>query len=162
MYDPMTVICKIGNLTLWHRDPCSDGTDNSCYGLTKEEREKLTKVFKYDIGCIVDIFKTYRKGNELEVIYCAYRSAKYHLIGKRLKAKDYFYILDLCLNSWDNLTIYGDINDKKEDAMIFYLNVARIIKTFYRPWYKHARWHIHHWGLTINIGKKLFKFNFEE
>ncbi len=59
MFDPMTVVCDIPNIfvrrwtmyggskrfhsliTVWHKDPCSDGTDSSCWH--KYEHRKMNK-----------------------------------------------------------------------------------------------------------------------
>jgi hypothetical protein len=30
MFDPMTVAFDLGWLVIWHKDPCRDGTDDSC------------------------------------------------------------------------------------------------------------------------------------
>lgn len=30
MHDPDSLVCRLGPFSLWHHDPCTDGTDDSC------------------------------------------------------------------------------------------------------------------------------------
>lgn len=54
MHDPDRLILSLGPFSLWHHDPCKDGTDDSC-GWFKRARhgdktvlEKITKDFEFD------------------------------------------------------------------------------------------------------------------
>lgn len=30
MFDPLALTFRLGDITIWHKDPCLDGTDDSC------------------------------------------------------------------------------------------------------------------------------------
>lgn len=151
MYDPYTEVFRIGTFVLWHKDPMKDRSDNSCgwtkAKLTAKENIIARKNFDYLRKAIIEVFQEWENGNELRVVYSIYRHLKMNLIKKGLSSKDYFYILDLCLNMHDDLTIHASSNIN-DDFERFYMNIARLIKTKYRKWYNHPRFHFWHWRLT--------------
>jgi len=50
MFDPDTVAFEFLGITIWHHDPCKDGTDDSCGW----SRPKLTKKEKECINRLID------------------------------------------------------------------------------------------------------------
>jgi len=153
MHDPMTVVYRNNIFTIWHVDPMTDGTDNSCgwtfSKLTKKENEILKKDLDYNRSSIIKTVKEWKNGNELRVVYSVYHTIKWKFYKKHLNTKDYLYILDLCLNPYDDLTIYDDGNDEQEFDL-FYWNLARLVKTKYRKWWNHPKYHFWHWSIKIN------------
>jgi hypothetical protein len=55
---------------------------------------------------------------------------------------------DLALNPIDNLSAV-----EEPEAMI--RHVAAALNRHYRPWWKHPRWHVHHWKVNVNIVRNL-------
>jgi len=165
MHDPMTLAFGIKwpfEIDIWHVDPETDGTDDSCGWfkpkLTPEQREKLLKDSECNAHCLQQIFKVWNDQNRLEIIYDIYRSAKWNLYGERLKAKDYQEILDLALNTWDNIKVHGPAGQEEYNRMI--LNMGRLIMRQRRPWWRHPRWHIHHWRIQIHFTQRLKRWLF--
>lgn len=121
MHDPMIVAFTIRNpfikrgsyrpsiITVWHVDPETDGTDDSC-----------------------DWFGRYLSDREREAAW------------------------DIITNEIDNMCVYLKGMDRRDSESILtaqWLRARRFYKR--RPWYKHPRWHIHHWQFQVHPIQKL-------
>jgi len=174
---------RIPFITIWHKDPENDGTDDSCgwfirsrHG-NKEMKNKIRKaigsnfnnVFKSDSG------HTYYTGYFREdgspnystqgiVLNMFYQAAYVYFHNKRNKTKKWmqdnlFDILNFAENPVDSLhsDIVGQFRIpcgetwKKEYALDNYVSIIYgwLLRET-RPWYKHPRWHMHHWNLQIH------------
>lgn len=165
MHDPSTVAFEIRwpiEITIWHEDPQTDGTDDSCGWFkpkyTEEQRRKVLQDAECHASSLQGIFKVWDDSNRLEIIYDIYRLAKWNLYRQRLNAKDYQEILDLALNTWDNIKVHGPASQEEYDRMI--LNMGRIIMGNRRPWWRHPRWHIHHWRIQVHCIQRLKRWLF--
>jgi len=163
-------------ITIWHVDPEKDGTDDSCgwfmrsrHG-NKQTLEKIVKALdfdwdrtftsdttKYNCGLFMEDGKPHLSviGITLNLFF----RVALEVFGTRKKATKYlnknlFDILLFAENCCDSLhesiTLkFGNINREeriRNMAVIIYGYILRDI----RPWYRHPRWHIHHWKIQIH------------
>lgn len=161
MFDPWTKIKEFQflhfYLSLWHIDPATDGTDDSCgWGkskLTEKEKKKLKGIHEFEKWSVLENFKLWKPENLMKIVFTEYHIIKWTLYRKRMDISDYQYVLDLCLNMYDDLRIYPENPDYEFDS--FFWNLARLVKRKHRKWYQHPRWHFHHWKFRLSKGKFL-------
>lgn len=161
-------------ITIWHVDPEKNTlgcrSDDSCGWFsppyTKEERDAILKLAKdqYD-----NIFaKQVAYAEEKSYAYICYNQDCYGAIywswralkamGKPgwqfgttpMTAKELEHIYVLATNPVDNFQHNVFAIKKLEDFQEFFLLVWRSFRRFYRPWYKHPRWHIRHWKVQFH------------
>ncbi len=187
MHDPATVICDIPNpfswrkcqilgwrmgslATIWHVDPESDGSDDSC-GWTFP---KLTKEQKGNISFLAwcesekpwfqaELSKNASRPADAE---CLLRGA-FLAVARSIGAKITWD--DACL--WSSELIHGPVDkfrsslchlpgwhsnfgeDRKDQrersAESLFFCIARFILRMRRPWWKHPRWHFWHWKIQF-------------
>ncbi len=149
-------------VTIWHHDPGTDGTHDSCGWflpkLTIEEIRKLNinmDYWKNDVFLI----KEWNDSRRLQCIYTTFRIAKWAMYKKHLNLKDKIRILDLALNLGDCLKIYNEYPVSEEIENMIYL-VARNMKRLRRKWWQHPRWHIYHWRIQIHFIQRLKRWLF--
>ncbi len=203
MHDPMTVAHEIkwpfyrdrwGHkktfLTIWHVDPETDGSDDSCGWFMRSrhgDRETLGRVIK---AFEFDWDRTFASGGKeyctgffhpetrmpifsvMGIALCLFRLAAFETFGKNWKKTDRYIkknlhsILSFAENPTDSL--YNSVvlkfgNDQTREerirqmAQVIYAYILRDI----RPWYKHPRWHIHHWKIQWHFGQRLWRWLFE-
>lgn len=157
-------------LTIWHVDPEKDGTDDSC-GWFKRARhgdkqilEQIRKDFAFEFqywfneggypqfSVIAIALEMY--GKALWVVFKGSRRKT-----KRFMKKHLYEIIRFAENPTDSLhpsitSKYGI--EKKEErvrefASIIYGDILRRL----RPWYRHPRWHIHHWRIQFRPWQNL-------
>lgn len=183
MHDPLTVAHEIrwpwknkhgyrnSILTIWHKDPEKDGTDDSCgYSrpkLTKEDREYIQEVAKDQFYQLYARKEAIREGKDYA--YICYNQDIYGAIywlwrhfskgktrwqyGKFLSNEELQYVYQLATNPVDNFQSYK--NNNLEEFELFVSLVFKAYKSFKRPWYKHPRWHIHHWRIQFRPWQNL-------
>lgn len=166
-------------ITIWHRDPESDGTDDSCGWFMRARHGDKAVLIKIEneFGYHWDtVFKSEGSG---KIYYCGLFTpqgypnmslyaitlnlffwAAFHTFNSRNKADKYmnqhlFDILFFAENQTDSLNSsltqkYGE--EKREDRI---KDTARIIYSYIlrdtRPWYKHPRWHVWHWRVQFDL-----------
>lgn len=178
MHDPMTVAHEIkspfykmtpygtkyrkGLVTIWHVDPETDGTDDSCGWFVRGRHvdkvilEKIQKEFRFQLK---HNYWWYSNGemkfSPIATLLMMYRIAAYqHMKNwdkvERFTKKHLQEIILFAENETDciftyrqNVTIESQTD---EMARVVYTDIVRKI----RPWYKHPRWHIHHWKIQIH------------
>lgn len=179
MHDPYTQILNLGPVTLWHKDPEKHGDDDSCgwflrsYHGNKATMDKVVKEFEFNFKHNywfhedgTPVFST------IGIVLCMYRAAAWIVFNhkhwnryNRFINKHLANIMHFAENPTDSLhtaitsemyyrTVEHDrsIVESREDrirhlASVVYGDIIRKL----RPWYRHPRWHIHHWRFTFNI-----------
>jgi len=186
VHDPYTVVYSNSLFTLWHKDPVSDGTDDSCGWFMRARHgdlelvEEIAKAYEFDWDRIFTYEETgevYECGyfrpdgdphlSVMAVTLNLFWKAAYHVFGKsHRKAKKYlnkhlFEILHFAENPTDSLhesltQKFGPSEDREERikslTRIIYAQILRDI----RPWWKHPRWHVHHWRISLHGRLKRF------
>src|SRR5690606_31494849 len=101
-----------------------------------------------------------------DAVYWAWRTIKremsrrppvwmYGRAGNYLTRGELDYIYSLASNPVDNLrTTVAGINSA-EECGVFFLLVYRAFRRYNRQWWKHPRFHIHHWRLQIHHWQQL-------
>lgn len=197
MHDPLTQAFTINPLrekrrdgsyrgpliTIWHKDPEKDGTDDSCGWtfpkITKEEREYLDKVVDsqydqlfskkvaleenksyasicYNQDCFGTIYWLWRHFNK--------RNSKIKWqYGKHLSNKDLQHVMSLATDPNDNFQHYFEDGpmDKESFSTVVRL-VYRSWKRTKRKWYQHPKWHVHHWKVQFNFIQNIYRRYFEK
>jgi hypothetical protein len=177
MHDPLTQIFYTKYFSLWHKDPETDGTDDSCgwfqrtRHFDKTQFEKVVREFEFNFehnywfteggSCI---FST--MGIVLEMYKAASWTIHYpdYKTHKKYLREHIVDILSFAENPFDSLhrsitsemyyrpvehdrSMVGSRKDRiRHLASCVYDDIMRSK----RPWYKHPRWHVHHWKLSIH------------
>lgn len=182
MRDPMTEAFNLGNLiTIWHVDPELDGTDDSCGWfrpkLTKEQRLQVQYLAEDEAR---DPFiqaarckKIESPGQSVMLLLAALHQVEDRLntgatsddisrAAYRLGTCGYDHIRNhLCfLPGYHSNRSEDRLDDRIEAATELYLILARYLLGRARPWYRHPRWHIHHWRVQVHPIQKLKRWLF--
>lgn len=162
-------------ITIWHVDPEKDGTDDSCgwflrnRHLPKELIEKVQKEFEFNFKHNYWFNEAgYPQFSTIGTAVNMYSSAAWQLFmwldndnptdrAKRRKnrfMRKYLYqIIHFAENPTDSLhssiTMKFGVENKDERCRSFVSIVLGDIMRKLRPWYKHPRWHIHHWRIQF-------------
>lgn len=195
MHDPMTVAFNIprpwpdfrartrklfGRLywpsiaTIWHVDPETDGSDNSCaWGfvrLTEAELEwaKLRAEHEWKMRFAHDCqFGSASNRDVLTSVWCEIAFSRPGMRRRRgfiyrtLPRRDRDCIDHLLISTVEGC--HGTIDRAREsvEGMRKLIQmVIRLQRTMARPWYRHPRWHIHHWKLQVQPLMNLKRFLF--
>jgi len=218
MHDPMTVAFEIKYpwkhyknptndfekkyrdmfITIWHVDPETDGSDDSCGWFMRSRHgdknilEKIVKEFEFNWDrswTTEDKLKTYCSGyfksdgtmnmSVHGIVLDLFIRAAYIVFNYNSKKTDKYLnknlaqILHFAENPIDSLhtsltrkfenacnEAYDD-NKKKEWIRNTASVVYGVILRHLRPWYKHPRWHIHHWKIQIEPLQRIRRFLFD-
>lgn len=192
MHDPCTQAFRIDNffyrkdkwgyrpplLTIWHKDPCKDGTDDSCGWfirsrhvdpeIIKKVRSEFEFNFKHNYwfneggyplfsvgGLVLEMFS-----KAAWVIFMHQNNGKPNRKRHRAFMNKHLYdILHFAENPTDslhpNITMKYGVQ-KQEDRISDFVSIitAYILRKEVK-WYQHPRWHIHHWELQFHPFQKL-------
>jgi hypothetical protein len=192
MHDPMVVAFEIrspikrrggvfpeghrGTLaTVWHCDPCRDGTDDSCGWFARARHgdpdvlRKIKSFYEFnwdaDYGSWFDA-TGYPRLSTIGIALQMFRGAAWeHFRHSRAKTdrflKRHLYdILSFAENTVDSLhpSIVGKYGfpERSERISHFASVVYGCVLRWTRPWWRHPRWHVHHWQIQI-IPLRTFK-----
>lgn len=179
MHDPCTQVFNIENiLTIWHKDPEKDGTDDSCGWFMRSRhcnQKKLDQIakafaFEWSHGIPVGWFADNGEPNyspQAITIGMFQIAANIHFGHwsprcQRFLRDHAFEILRLAENSCDSLYTFivqpygrdprATIESRaREAAQIVYSWICRED----RPWWKHPKWHFWHWQLQFHPWQRL-------
>lgn len=172
-------------ITIWHVDPEKNSLgcrgDDSCGwfspSYTKIQLEEIVKLAQRQYQ---ELFpKTVAYAEKKDFAYITYNQDCYGAIywswralkamnkkgwqyGKPLTLKELDEIYKLSTNPVDNFQWHfrGEISaDKFQD---FFLLIWRCFRKFYRPWYRHPRWHIRHWRIQFRPWQAFYRRYFEK
>lgn len=177
-------------LTVWHEDPldfkgkCGCRDDDSCGWfrppMTIEERDRVRQWAKYEYGVLFakQVAAAEKKSYAYicfdsschEAIYWAWRYIKYEVTKAKgwrfldrrnaLSAGEIERIFNLASNPVDNLKLtHAQVNDV-ESFTEFFTIIYRSYQSYHRPWYRHPKWHVHHWSIQIHPLQKLKRWLF--
>jgi len=188
MHDPDTVAFEIPNpfswskgwdgkwkmntlITIWHVDPETDGSDDSCGWsrprLTKEQRDRLKWVAKDEAREPWFQARRAKKTDQPAEAETLLRGALV-IVAQRLDVKVSWdevslWAAELLHHPFDNFrgslchlpgwhtNFEEDCEDQRiYEAERFFCCLARFILRRRRPWWKHPRWHFWHWELQVH------------
>jgi hypothetical protein len=170
-------------ITIWHVDPENDGSDDSCGwsrpNLSDEDKAIIDDILRWEkdspyfssqslpnTAVIVDAkydFLQQTAGDCLGHVAAAWQMIAWHKNGrKKLSAGEWWNVVNLATNPADNLrAILADPEEEPRDrARRFLYCVMRDYLRYHRPWYRHPRWHIHHWQIQISSLQRLNRWLF--
>lgn len=164
-------------VTIWHVDPEKNGSDDSCGWFKRprhgnqEHYSRIQREFEYDW----DKHSTYEDGRTMflgwfhpsgEPLYSAHaialgffwRAALIHFNGSQRKAtrfmvKHHHDIIWFAENPTDSMvdTIANKYREKRDQRIRSMASmVYGCILRWSLPWWKHPRWHIHHWKIQVH------------
>ncbi len=160
-------------LTIWHRDPERNGSDDSCgwsYPHLSQKHRKRLKAFAWsearDPYFIAQSGKTWAGSNsEAEAMYrglilqvCRVAGVPM-TFGEAAKMASLHIQCPDCCPRADILCFQpgyhtnSKSDDREERERHFYGMCCGILKGILasrRPWYRHPRWHIHHWQFQFH------------
>lgn len=139
-----------------------------------QELEAMKKLAKYQYGEIFARQVAEKEGKSYayvcnqpettyEVIYWIWRSIKANgkkgwMYGNKrnfLSVAELELIMQLATNPVDNFK-HHLITDCEKFVDMFML-IWRQFRAFHRPWYKHPRWHIHHWEIQFHPWQNFYQ-----
>lgn len=176
MHDPMTLAFSIrlpwGTrrtlLDVWHVDPESDGSDDSCgwsyVRMTKAQREQALK-----LGQDEQAFINGKHGYQMmpmELVMEVWQTIAARMFnrerwrGRGLTHRELLYVINLANNPGDNLRYSCAKANTPEEMASLFATVLRCYLTFHRRWWQHPRWHVHHWSIRVPMLQQFKRWAF--
>lgn len=156
--DPLVVI--------WHVDPEKDGSDDSCGfcfpPVTKEDIEWLKKESASEEPFFFGEHGTLSQASASEVVFSIWALIAWRRYRRgKLSAGEVERIFQMTTLSGHNLQyMVEDARGGNEGLFSLFACVFREYSRFHRPWFRHPRWHIHHWRVQIPILLDIKRFLF--
>lgn len=160
-------------LVIWHRDPEKDGSDDSCgWSFPKLTQAQRTRIRDFawhegqDPYFLREAGKTWTGSRaEAECIYRALVLLTARAIGLRLSVEDAtrFAIERIHNGGLDDSARFlcwlpgyhcngEDSKQKRQDELASTMcGIARGLLREHRPWWRHPRWHVHHWIIQTPV-----------
>jgi hypothetical protein len=144
-------------LTIWHNDPETDGSDDSC-GYTNPKaarglRERAEKIIASEWEYMFGKYPyRYQTPSAFEVVFAVWGMFAWRLFKqRRLSSREIEEIASLASNPVDNLrSVIFDATRSPENAKHLGRCVLRAYLRVHRRWYQKPKWHAHHWKIQIH------------
>jgi hypothetical protein len=159
-------------ITIWHVDPESDGSDDSCgwtwVKATDADRERIKRIAEQEYDCWLGKHASYACGGvgwtAYEVVWwawCVIAISHGRNCWAGLTPAEDTAIHNLSCNPHDNIrsTVLKAATDRDGFATLLTC-VDRLYRTHHRPWWKHPRWHIRHWRIQVHPWQTLRRWLF--
>lgn len=183
MHDPMTVAFDIGPVTIWHVDPETDGTDDSCGwfqpNLSKKDLAIIDDIVEWeeefpfyssqsipnrsDVQSLKYSYLQQSPGDCLGYVAAAWMRFSWKKSrAQELTVGELSDVFNLAVNPNDSLrAILSDPEEHPRDRARRFLScVMRQFLRHHRPWYRHPKWHIHHWEIQVHPIQNLKRWLF--
>ena len=151
-------------ITIWHNDPETDGSDDSCGYIypkvPKNLKEQAKKEAEFECA-EYGLFPNYKPSQDItSTILAAFQIIAWRLFKNNIKPKHLTQMIGVCVNPVNNLRHCALTKNKEDVENLFYLCLRSYLKMI-RPWYKHPKWHIHHWSFQIHPLQKIKRYLFD-
>lgn len=201
MHDPLSQICEvkitipfmgksrkayrggwIRLFEIWHKDPCKDGSDDSCgrfmrsrYG-DKKVLDSIASDFLFEWNAHYQPWFSVSGDpvmSTMGITLQMFRIAAWNHFDKdrkktdRYMEKHLYRILHFAENTCDTLATsiqgkYGEDKEPKEDrARSLAACVYGCILRETRPWWRHPNLHVHHWSFEFPVLRKFKRLLWE-
>lgn len=143
---------------IWHLDPEKDGTDNSCGWGTPHltEREWTTLKKEADYCFEKHTFENSEQKTDVpSLVWGIAWVVNWHLWRRKMGVRETAHVMDLVGNPLDNIRWSVEYCKTKDDLRGLFRIVAQTFKRARRPWYRHPKWHVHHWRIQITFLDRL-------
>lgn len=178
MHDPMTLIADLRIVQLWHKDPCRDGTDDSCgwsFPKLTEAQRKRIRDFAWDEGRNPYFLRENNKTftgtrHEAECLFRALvllsaRAIKLDLNYDQISLFTIRHVHNggvedaarqLCFQpGYHTNNPTDNAEDRQQRLASIMQGIARELLAERRPWYRKPRWHFWHWRITSRLWKRI-------
>lgn len=154
-------------VVVWHADPESDGSDDSCgytYPRTPEPlREKAERIAESEWKFMFGEYPyRYQSASAYEILFALWRILAWRLFKRdTLTLGEMQEIADLASNPSDNLrAVIFDATRSEKNARRLGSLVLRCYLRTNRKWYQHPKWHLHHWQIQVPFIRDLKRLLF--
>jgi hypothetical protein len=152
-------------ISIWHIDPESDGSDDSCDWFGGDMSDDLRERVKAEGAQEWQYYHDPKLGgdrrfsSDVEIVFSVWGAVDWRF-GKRRRrrtAGEIDEIFSLASNPSDNLSHSIQDSKKSSEGMghLFYIVFSNYLR-FHRPWYKHPRLHFWHYQIRV-VPIQLFK-----
>lgn len=152
--------------TVWHRDPERDGSDDSCgwsrAKLTEADRALAQELANWESEWPYFFAQPQRvtnpaypnlwtigPGDAAMLMVELWSQIAWRLERRELSPREVFHAMRLGHNPTDNFAA-SLTHTRPDDRFSTFLWIIRAYRGARRPWYRHPRWHIHHWRIQIH------------
>lgn len=144
-------------VTIWHHDPETDGSDDSCgWSHPRAPRELVEKAERIIASEWEYMFGKYpyryQSPSAYEVVFAVWGMLAWRIFRqRRMTTRELEEIASLAANPVDNLrSIIFDATHSADKAKYLGVCVLRAYLRVHRKWYQHPKWHIYHWRVQFN------------
>ena len=177
MHDPDTLVKDFKFFSLWHHDPCKDGSDDSCGWFMRERhlpKEMIEEFVRWYDGMawddeLIGLFKpdgSLKFSHISTTLQLFQRGAWVYYKHDWDKAHKFLnrHLAELTLfaeNSIDSMhhILNNDYERSRKRRIEFIASIVLpYIARLERPWYKHPKFHLHHTEIIVPFLLKLKRF----
>lgn len=139
-------------ITVWHQDPETDGSDDSCgwsFPRVSKELKQQVKELAIEESTFLIGELSYEK-TPFELIYACWQLIGWRLFRRNgFSYKELARCISLATDPMDNLRHCTAIESDEDLIHLFHLVLLSYLR-LHRPWYKHPRWHFWHWKIQFH------------